>query len=153
MLLETKKQTKGNLVKHEYGACHGFCVDVASVDTTTADAAAMQLGAVLMQVGKTGDYVEFADTFAPATDNIAVLVDTRLTGDSIYTKEGGFVALTDGGTYSLDIMTNGPAILRKGALKFAAAVTAQAAAYTALEGLNIKIEDYSTGALQESSLT
>lgn len=117
-LLETRLNKVGNVLKSEFWKSEFYCRESVSLNTTTAGADAMEVGAVVYQNDKTGDWLEYAVAFDPALDNIGIVVDDRMQEAYIYDKVAGAQAWTDGAVIAgIGVLVKGPAIVRQGGLR------------------------------------
>tara|TARA_R100001129_G_C5312539_1_gene245577 strand:+ start:1144 stop:1620 length:477 start_codon:yes stop_codon:yes gene_type:complete len=148
--------TVSNFLSREQWRDKNFCRKDVTVLADTAGAKNMEVGAVLYQNDKAGNYLELADAFDPALDNIAILVDERVGDDVILTDSGPSAKAwgTAGTTASLAVLVKGDAIVRKGGLFFGAAgATAINNAVTSLEAAGIKVIDSFQGQYQAKPLS
>lgn len=122
----TRSNKVGSVLKKELWTEDRYCRKNVSVDTTTAGADKMDIGTVLYQNDKTGDYIELADAFEPTLDNIAILIDEQVQD------------VADGGTATLAVLHRGPAVVA--GITYGAATDSGAEAIAALEALGIAVE-------------
>ena len=146
----------GNFIIREFWTDRNYTRQDVTVLADTAGAKNMEVGAVLYQNDKAGNYIEIDDAFDAALDNIAILVDERV-GDQIILDDTGPSAAkawgTAGTTATLAVMVKGPALVRQGGLFFGGAAAGTITnAVAALEAVDIKVQDSLKGQYQAKPL-
>lgn len=125
-LIDTRPTKVGDVLKHEYDPCTGYCREVVTV---AVPAGGLSIGAVLENT--TSSTVYNLVNAANVSNASAVLIDTLVNDDT-----------TVNGNFSLAVLTDGPSQVADDSLSFAADVDTPAerqSAFDALETQGIKV--------------
>lgn len=122
-IIDTRPTKVGEVLKHEYEPCTGFCRREVVV---TVPAAGLEIGAVLESTSVPGKYTLVAN--ATQADADGVLIDTRINDED-----------TVDGDFTLAVLVKGPAQVRGASLSYNADVLDPATAEAALDALGIQV--------------
>lgn len=118
-LIASRPTKIGDVLKHEYDPCTGYC---RKLGTVTVPAGGLSIGAVLESTSVAGKFTLVAEATTANAD--AVLIDVRVNDETVV-----------GGDFELAVLTRGPAQVADDSLTFAADIDTPAkreAAFAAL---------------------